>query len=664
MKLHRLVRYFFNCLALIGLICVCAPGAQIKDTESATHGDSASLYQITESYAYAGFTLIQINLPVLSHYSYMIVSDGKALMVDPGRDIQFYLDTARAQDFRIVGIFLSHSHADFVAGHMEMVKAVNCPIYQSPLSHAEYKIEPVTDGSTLQVGQAKVAFIDTPGHVIDGTSALVYSPGKTDPECMLSGDYLFVGSVGRPDLVAGTTSAALAHAIFDTWTKKVGRLPDTTPVFPAHGAGSLCGAHLRDAPFTTIGEERTSNPFLLHTARSEFVTAVLSELSEPPQYFGHNALINRQGPPLVDWAAKPEILAPDMTLTDADKTYVVDMRDAMDFAAGHIPNAVNIGVRGRFETWTGIMVPWGSNVVLAGEDADIQEAFHRLHRVGYTGKAVILSDWQKAGLALNKNTLMPPAKLYRDMQTGTEPIIVDVRLPSEWMGLRIGTVLNLPLNKLADLSTKLNPGDPVVAVCNSAYRSTLAIGILERKGFTQVTSLAGGSQAWIDAGYPVYGAETKTTVSTASRRVVPLPERLCASELNRMMMDLPGTFDLVDIRPPAMFADYHLPGSMNVAIADLIGNPAYLTGAGALVVVDRDGSLAMAVGGILSQKTQRTIKAVYGGLDAYWNQAAGPAPAMTAPAGPMSLPAPGAMPTAPAPPAQPAQSTTRKSVGC
>lgn len=683
MKWFQMRRYAFNSLFVLCLLCSNVMGAQIKDTESATHGDSASMYQITDTYEFKGFKLIQINLSVLSHYSYMIVSDGKALVVDPGRDIQFYLETAKDQNLTITGLFLSHSHADFVAGHMELLKAVKCPIYQSALSKAEYKIEPVTDGSTLQLGQAKVVFMDTPGHVLDASSALVYSAGKAEPEFMLSGDYLFVGSVGRPDLVTGTTSAALANAIFDTWTQKISKLPDATRVFPAHGAGSLCGAHLRDAPFTTIGEERRSNPFLMHTTRSEFVTAVLGELSEPPQYFGYNALMNRQGPPLVDWMAMPEKLPPTPELTRADQVYVVDIRDAGDFAAGHIPNSVNIGLRGRFETWTGIMVPWGSNVVLYGEDTDVQEAFHRLHRVGYTGKVILHSEWKKAGLPLNQNMLIPPAELYAAMEAGTEPIIVDVRLPSEWMGLRIGTVLNLPLNKLADLSSKLNPRDPVIAVCNSAYRSTLAIGILERKGFTNVTSLAGGSQAWIDAGYPVYGSE-KNTVSAAPQKVVHLPERICASELNRMLLDLPGTFDLVDIRPAIMFEDYHLPGSVNVAIGDLIGNPAYLTGAGALVIVDRDGSLAMAVAGILSQKTQRTIKAMHGGLENYWNQYTGIQPGITAPtgtapteknlspdaAGPSApytpqLSTPPPSPSSPAtPPVIPSQQPIKKSAGC
>ncbi|MEN6426269.1 MAG: rhodanese-like domain-containing protein [Phycisphaerales bacterium] len=642
--------------------------AAVKDAESATHGYDAARYQVVNTYEYPGFKLIQFNLPVLSHYSYMLVSEGQALVVDPGRDIQAYLDMAKQQGLRIIGLYLTHSHADFVAGHMEMVKAVGCPIYQSAKSKAEYKIEPVEDGTTIQVGRATVKSIDTPGHVVDGTSALVYAPGKDTPELILTGDYLFVGSVGRPDLVVGTTASALAGMAFDIWQTKVSKLPDGVIVFPAHGAGSLCGAHLKDSPHSTIGEERTSNPYLQHKAKSEFVADVLSELSEPPQYFGHDAAMNRKGPDLIDWDQPLTTkLTPGAELTDSARYYVVDIRDAKDYAAGHIPNSVNIALRGRMETWVGIMVPWGSNIVLCGELEDLQEGLHRLHRVGYTGQYVLFSEWQKAALAINKNELLPPQQLYAAMQAGTEPLIVDVRLPTEWMGLRIGTVLNLPLNKLSDLSAKLNPNEPVVAVCNSAYRSTMAIGVLERKGFAKVTSLAGGSEAWIAAGYPVYGAETKTAAASASRRVLALPERICAAELNRLMLDLPGTYDLVDIRPSEMFADYSLPGSVNVDIADLIGNPAWLTGAGPLIIVDRDGSLAMAAAGILSQKTQRQIKAVYGGLDAYWSQTQFGAPSASAAPAPTAAPPRAAPSTAPAPaaPARPVPTPpTKKSAGC
>lgn len=638
--------------------------AAIKDAESATHGTDASQYQVVDTYEFPGFKLIQINLPVLSHYSYLVVSDGQALVVDPGRDIQFYQDLIREQQLKVMGLYLTHSHADFVAGHMEITRAFSCPIYQSAKSQAAYAIQTLAEGTVITVGQATVKSMDTPGHVVDGTSVLVFSPGKDQPELMLSGDYLFVGSVGRPDLVVGTTSAALAGMAYDTWHDKVSQLPDAVKVFPAHGAGSLCGAHLRDAPFTTIGEERASNPYLQYRAKTEFVTAVLSDLSDPPQYFGHNAAMNRQGPPLVDWTeTQGDKKTPSLALTDTAQGYVVDLRDSQAYAVGHLPNAVNIGLRGRFEIWTGIMIPWGSSLILYGEDQDIKEGLHRLHRVGYTAKTLLFSEWQQAGLPLKKNALITPQSLYAAMQTHTEPIIVDVRLPSEWMGLRIGTVLNLPLNKLAVLSAKLSKEDPVVAVCNSAYRSTLAIGILEREGFTQATSLNGGSEAWVEAGYPVYGAQPHAGAVAIPRKVVPLPERICASELSRLLLDLPGTFDLVDIRPAAMFADYSIPGSVNVDIADLIGNPAYLTGAGPLIVVDRDGSLAMAVAGILSQKTQRPIKAVFGGLEAYWSQQG--APAVTPGFSP-SLPLPPALQSTPAPaaPAQAPQKPTKKSAGC
>lgn len=668
----RKITYLKTCVILIVLLGYYArsiSGAGIKDTESATHGADASRYQVVDIYEYPGFKLIQVNLPVLSHYSYILASDGQALLVDPGRDIQFYLDTVKQHNLKIMGLYLTHSHADFVAGHMEIVNVVKCPIYQSAKSNAEYSITAIEEGTVIQVGQAKVTSIDTPGHVVDGTSALIYSPGRDQPALMLSGDYLFVGSVGRPDLVVGTTSAALAGHAYDMWHNKVSKLPDKVQVFPAHGAGSLCGAHLRDAPFTTIGEERTSNPYLQYKSKAEFVTAVLSDLSEPPQYFGHNAALNRQGPPLVDWS---KILtnkkAPTRELNDTNKFFVVDVRDTQAYAAGHIVNAVNIGLRGRFETWTGIMVPWGSNVVLCGSEQDVREGLHRLHRVGYTAEYTLFDEWHQASLPLNKNELISPQALYAAQQSGDRPLIVDVRLPNEWMGLRIGTVLNLPLNKLAVLSAKLNKNEPVVAVCNSAYRSTLAIGILEREGFTRVTSLDGGAEAWIEAGYPVYGAETQTGHTVTARQVVPLPERICANELNRMLLDLPGTFDLVDIRPPAMFQDYHLADSMNVGIAELIHNPAYLTGAGPLVIVDRDGSLGMAVAGILSQKTQRNIKALYGGLEAYWLQNEVPSsgeisvPPQAAPSGSPGPMSPG--PPAPTGPVQKPQKPTRKSAGC
>ena len=661
-------------LKLMGRVCLLglffvwsgiSSGAEIKDSESASHGDEAANYQLIETYDQPGFKVMQFNLAVLSHYSYILVSGQDALVVDPGRDIAVYLTAAKKEGLAIRGVYLTHSHADFVAGHMELAKAIGCPVYANEKSKVGYKHEPIREGSMIKAGEAEVRILETPGHTPDGTCGVIWSQGK--PRLMFSGDTLFVGSVGRPDLLEGTMSAAeLAGMGFDTWSNKLSKLPDEVMVLPAHGAGSLCGAHLRDEPNTTIGKERASNPYFQHKSKSAFVSAVLEGLPDAPQYFKHNAAINRSGPDLVDWQAPPPTMAADRDLTEVAKFNVVDIRDAGEYARGHIPNSVNIGLRGRLETWVGIMVPWGANLVICGNKAELREAVHRLHRVGYSTKVVEMDAWRQAKLPLSRNEMVTPAALYAAMQRGDAPIIVDVRLPSEWMALRLGTVVNLPLNRLEELSAKLDPSQPVVAVCNSAYRSTMAVGVLERKGFKQASSLEGGSQAWIKAGLPVFEAAKIGGATAGAKKVVRLPDRISAAGLQRLMKDLPGTFDLVDIRPPEQFADYSLPGARNVDIADVLANPAYLTGAGPLVIVDRDGSLAMAVGGILSQKTERQIKVLYGGLTDYWKES------LFGPAGSGGTSAPSATPATPIPspsaPSTPAPSQPekpkKKSAGC
>jgi hydroxyacylglutathione hydrolase len=345
----------------------------------------------------------------------------------------------------------------------------------------------------------------------------------------------------------------------------------------------------------------------------------------------------------------------------------VDLRDADAYASGHIPNSVNIALRGRLETWVGIMVPWNANLVLAGDKEELKEALFRLHRVGYTPGIITLEAWKKAGMPLKESHPITPKELYSLMQEGKAPVIVDVRLPSEWMALRIGTVLNLPLSHLSDLSGQLDPNEPVVTVCNSAYRSSMAAGILEKKGFKMPRNLKGGSQAWIKEGLPVYEASKDSAAKAAGpKKQVRLPDRISASELKRLIMDLPGTFELIDLRPAEHFADYSLPGSKNLHVADILSDPGYLVGAGPLILVDRDGSIAMAAGGILSQKTERPIKVLYGGLEAYWNENRGAFPAQGVfqkQAAPPATP-----PTSPAqtmpPPTQKPPEPPRRNAGC
>jgi rhodanese-related sulfurtransferase/glyoxylase-like metal-dependent hydrolase (beta-lactamase superfamily II) len=661
-------------LAMMGSMAFGAEQAKIKDTESVTHGDDAAKHQIVDTYRFQGFEIVQINLPVLSHYSYILVSGKEALIVDPDRDVQFYLDFASKNGLRIKGVYLTHSHADFVAGHLEIVKATDCPIYQSAASGAAYKSNPMKEGSSFKIGSAILKVLETPGHTPDGTSGLVFS-GEVDKvgKALFTGDVLFVGSVGRPDLLEGRmTAATLAGMGFDTWRDKLSKLDDSILVLPAHGAGSLCGANLSDSPKSTIGAERTSNPYFSLKGRSEFISAVLKDLPEAPQYFKYNAAMNRQGPALVDWAAPlPRDVKAAQALMEPSRFYLVDIRDPLVYAAEHVPASVNIGVRGRFETWLGTMVPWAMHtsdkLILLGSKAELKEALHRLHRIGYEAGVLTLETWKTAKLPTKKVEFIKPSELYAQMKAGTAPIIVDVRLPNEWMGLRIGDVVNLPLTHLSELSAKLDPTQPVVTVCNSAYRSSMAIGLLEAKGFQNVTSMAGGSEAWISAGLPVYGAEvTKPAAGPApAKREIRLADRMSADELRRLAKDLPGTFDLVDIRPADQFDDYHIPGSRNVDIAEVLNNPTYLTGAGPLILVDRDGTLAMQIAGILSQKTQRTIKALHGGLEVYWKdsgwkETGRPVAAPSQPVSPVLVPPA----QTDAPKTEPPKAPKKKSAGC
>jgi hydroxyacylglutathione hydrolase len=502
--------------------------AEIKDAESATHGTDSAAHKIVDTYAFPDFKVIQFTLPALSVYSYLLISEGEALLVDPVRDVSFYLETAKKEGVNIKGVYLTHSHADFVAGHTEMKKALNVPIFQSHKSGAKYPIKAMDEKSEVRIGKAVLKFMDTPGHTPDGQCCAVYSSSEPDSAKMLfTGDVLFVGSVGRPDLMEGTVSAAwLAAAMYDSWTDKLSKLPDNVMIFPAHGAGSLCGAHLGDEPKSTIGKEKATNPYFKAKGKGEFIALVLQGLPEAPQYFKHNARMNRSGPPMVKWDAPlPKEKKATLQLSDPKKYYLVDVRDAKSYAEGHIPNSVNIAVRGRFENWVGTMVPWGSKLVLAGDAELLKEALHRLHRVGYQGDTVTLASWKQAKLPVKAGSPITPQELYSLMQKGDAPLVVDVRLPKEWMALRIGPVLNLPLTHLAELSSKLQQDQPVVVVCNSAYRSSMAAGILERKGFKVARNLEGGSQAWMDAGLPVLKGEKAEDAELVPTKAVPKESR-------------------------------------------------------------------------------------------------------------------------------------------
>jgi glyoxylase-like metal-dependent hydrolase (beta-lactamase superfamily II)/rhodanese-related sulfurtransferase len=644
------------------------------DAEAASHGDEAALVELvreTESKS-ADFVFRQYTLAVLSHYSYLVGSGGEAMIVDPARDVTRYLDDAKALGLRITRVYLTHSHADFVAGHVELAKATGAEIIINAETQAGFPHRAVKDGDAVTFGDVRAVVMTTPGHTPDGTCMALHHPAaRPQPEFLLTGDTLFIGSVGRPDLMGeGLSAAALAEMGYHSWHDKLSKLPDEVKIFPAHGAGSLCGAHLSDKPVSTLGEQRRENVYLQHKDLRSYVMAVIDGLPEAPPYFKHNARLNHDGPPLVAWdkVMPAEVPPRDLGARLAEGAWLVDVRDAAQFARGHVAGAINIGIRGRFETWTGTMIPWGESFLLAGSREEIREAATRLKRIGYDAPAgAVLADeaaWKQANLAPASLKLVKPAVLYQQMREGTAPIVVDVRLPSEWMALRIGTVLNIPVNKLFTEGKRLSKRMPVLTVCNSAYRSSLAASILLKQGFEDVRNMEGGGEAWIAAGLPTLSAAGGAQAQApAPARAIRLPERIAAAELKRLMMDLPGTFELVDIRPAAQMADFSLPGSIHGDIADVIANPAYLNGSVPLVIVDRDGSLAMAVGGMLSQRTPRPIKVLYGGLEAWWNESGAPVPPPAVPAAPGVRAAP--VQPGPAVPAPAAPKPARKkSAGC
>jgi hydroxyacylglutathione hydrolase len=682
-----------RCYTMLSLVCgLLVSGMPLSlraaglpgDAEAASHGDEAASLQIVAETKITepDFVFHQYNLGVLSHYSYLVCSGGEILIVDPARDIQRYLDDAKALNAPITRIYLTHSHADFVAGHTELAKATGAKVYVNKATGAGYPHEPVGDGDAIAFGSVKGVVITTPGHTPDGTCLLLYAPAdRPAPRLLFTGDTLFIGSVGRPDLMGGNISAAwLATQGYESWTKKLSKLPDDLRFFPAHGAGSLCGAHLSDKPVSTLGEQKRENVYLQHKDLHGYVTAVISGLPQAPQYFKHNAKMNHDGPAVLDWAALPPELAPAEVKARGDAgAWLLDVRNAADFAAGHPAGAINIGVRGRFETWTGIMLSWGEPFILIGSDDDVKEAAFRLHRIGYDAPAGFLKGgfaaWKQADLPQQTVKLVQPSELYAQLQAGAAPVLVDVRLPAEWMGLRISdNMLNLPINELAREASRLEPAMPVLTVCNSAYRSSMGASVLQKAGFTDARNLAGGSEAWIGAGLPTFGSTAHGAAGAAPAPgvYVNLPEAMSPGDLARRLMDLPGTLDIVDVRPLPQFAEFSIPGSQQAPVEQVMGNVAWLNDKRPLVIVCRDGSVSAAVAGALAQKGTRPIRFLLGGVARYYDEVMRPSgiqseavpltPASApqlAPAKPSSAPAP-----APAAPTPAAPAPKKRSAGC
>ncbi len=453
----------------------------------------------------------QFYLTCLSHASYLLGSEGVACVVDPQRDVSIYLDEARAQGLKIEHIIETHLHADFVSGHVELAAKTGAKIYlgaaaDSPLQHV-----PVRDGDEIRFGRVILRFLETPGHTVESVSVVVTDLDRGEkPWAVLTGDTLFIGDVGRPDLSGDKTPQQLAAMLYDSLHQKLEPLGDDVEVYPAHGAGSLCGKQMRPERQSTIGKERALNYALRAPSKEEFVRLLTADLPDRPEYFAQDAEINRTGAIPLEFLLEMEALAPAQLLErQRAGDVILDTRPAMEFGSGHVPGSVNIPLAGQFAGTAGALLGLEHDIILIAEDqAAVEESRTRLARVGFERVAGYLDGGMPRWVANQMPTAqimqITAAELERERNDEPGSIqIVDVRRKPEWDQAHIAGALHKPLDRVAKMLGDLDRAKPIVVHCKGGYRSAIACSLIQRAGFENVTNLIGGLDAWQATGLAV-----------------------------------------------------------------------------------------------------------------------------------------------------------------
>jgi rhodanese-related sulfurtransferase len=452
----------------------------------------------------------QFYLGCLAQASYLIGSDGEAAVVDPRRDVDEYLDEAAARGLRIRYVIETHLHADFVSGHRELGARTGAEIVFGKKAGAAFPHRAVQDGDELPLGAARLRFLETPGHTPESISVLAFEKaGDAQPKLVLTGDTLFIGDVGRPDLVGakGHSPEAMAAQLYDSLHEKLLRLPDAVEVYPAHGAGSLCGRNMSKETSSTIGEQRRSNYALQPMPKDAFVKMMTADLPEVPQYFPVDVELNRAGADPLS-APTPAALAPAAVQARSRAGAVVlDVRDAASYGAGHVPGSLNVALQGQFASWAGTLIPAGREIlIVADEPARVREAALRLARVGLESVAGYLDGgieaWDKAGLPVAERPQVSVLDLHAWQAEGRAGLrVLDVRRPGEHDAGHVPGAISIPLDRLERELARVPKASPLAVICAGGYRSSAAASILERHGFADVVNVAGGTNAWLAAGY-------------------------------------------------------------------------------------------------------------------------------------------------------------------
>ena len=459
--------------------------------------------------------LKQFYLNCLAHASYLVADteSGVAAVVDPQRDIDQYLACAGEHRLTIGHVILTHFHADFLAGHLELRDRAGATIYLGAAGRAEYAFTPLSDGGRIALGPGVLLeAIETPGHTAESISIAVYdlAVSRTEPHAVLTGDTLFVGDVGRPDLrvALGWSATDLGGLLYDSLHYKLLTLPDASLVYPAHGAGTLCGKALSKETVSTIGEQRRVNYALQPMTKTMFVDIVTADQPDAPAYFTYDAVLNTKERPTLDAALErgPMTLAHVLALQEVG-AQVVDTRDPADFAAAHLTGSINIGLGGQFATWAGTVLSRNAPIVIIADPGREREAMMRLGRIGFDHVAGFLANGMlsvehRPSLTSTTERISAAVACER-IKSEKPPLVLDVRAPGERAAKSIDGSVSIPLNTLPARLSELPPDRPLLVHCAGGYRSSLAVSLLQRAGLTDISELAGGIAAWEAAGLPI-----------------------------------------------------------------------------------------------------------------------------------------------------------------
>ena len=444
----------------------------------------------------------QFYLGCLAHASYILASEGEAIVVDPQRDVEIYLKAAESNQVVIRHVFETHLHADFVSGHRELATRTGARIYIGAEAQATFPHVAVRDGFELKVGKTRIMVLETPGHTPESICLVIVDEEKSgDPWAILTGDTLFLGDVGRPDLSKRHSPAQLAGMLYDSLHNKILKLNDKVLVYPAHGAGSLCGRNMRAERVSTIGTERLTNYALQIKSKAEFVQELTRNLPARPEYFLQDAEINRTGAAaLSDLPALPALSPAELRAVLADSGIALDVRSGDQFAAGHVPGSVNIALSGQFASWSGALLGLAARpVLIADSDEKVSEARMRLARVGLESVSGYLKGgigaWRAAGLPLAALQQISVEALSDGLRNSRLQVL-DVRRGAEWEAGHIEEASWWPLDNFKIAPPEIDHKVPIAVHCKSGYRSIIACSLLQRAGFENVVDVVGGFDAW------------------------------------------------------------------------------------------------------------------------------------------------------------------------